>query len=255
MEKGVLWVFVYILIVTLLWPACVLLTSLVFGQFNFFKNYISKLFNRLAGNQIFEKRINIAVFASGKGSNAAELIRYFNNDEQSAIFVSLVVCNKAGAGVIEVAKANRLPVMMLDKEIFFRGDHYIKTLKQSGINYIVLAGFLWMVPKELVAAFRGRILNIHPSLLPKYGGKGMYGNFVHEAVIAQKEKASGITIHEVDEIFDNGRTVFQESIAIETGDDAGSLAEKIHVLEHTHFPRITEQWILEKEQEMGYNYK
>lgn len=183
--------------------------------------------------------ISIALFASGAGSNAARIIQHFAGS--STIKVALVVCNKPGAGVVKIADNAGIPVLMIEKEAFFRGDAYIPALRERGIDFIVLAGFLWKVPSALVAAYRGHIINIHPALLPKYGGKGMYGAHVHEAVIAAKEKESGITIHYVDELYDHGHIIFQAHCDITEHDTPQTLARKIHELEHTYFPLIIEK--------------
>jgi phosphoribosylglycinamide formyltransferase 1 len=183
----------------------------------------------------------IAVFASGTGSNAKKIIEKFNG--HPSIFVTLVVCNKPGAGVLQIAADNHIDILLIEKETFFRGGSYLKELSDKKIDFIVLAGFLWKLPAALISAFAGRIINIHPALLPKFGGKGMYGNKVHEAVIAAHEKISGITIHFVDEHYDNGDIIFQDTIDIAANDTAESLAEKIHELEHRHFPNIIEQVI------------
>ncbi len=183
--------------------------------------------------------VRIAIFASGAGSNAEKIISHLKN--HSSIIVSLVVCNKPGAGVISIAAANEIPVLLIEKERFFRGDTYIPELSAYGINFIVLAGFLWKIPEALVAAYPNQIINIHPALLPKYGGKGMYGMKVHEAVIAAGEKESGITIHYVNEHFDEGEPIFQARCPIDETDTPESLAQKIHVLEHRHFPEVIEK--------------
>ena len=183
--------------------------------------------------------VRIAIFASGAGSNAEKIISHLKN--HSSIAVSLVVCNKPGAGVIAIALANKIPVLLIDKEQFFRGDAYLPELGSYGINFIVLAGFLWKIPPALVTAYPNHIINIHPALLPKYGGKGMYGMKVHEAVIAAGEKESGITIHYVNEHFDEGEPIFQASCPIDVTDTPESLAQKIHVLEHRHFPEVVEK--------------
>src|SRR6185437_11291148 len=135
----------------------------------------------------------LAIFASGTGSNAARIIDYFRHHRE--IKVGLIVCNKPGAGVLNVAEREGLPVLLIEKERFFRGDGYVEDLRRREIGLIVLAGFLWKIPLTLVRAYPGKIVNIHPALLPKYGGKGMYGRFVHEAVLAASEKETGITIH------------------------------------------------------------
>jgi phosphoribosylglycinamide formyltransferase-1 len=183
----------------------------------------------------------IAVFASGTGSNAARIIDHFRH--HPAIKVALVVCNKPGAGVLGVAEKAGIPTLMIEKEAFFRGDGYVGALKDQGIDFIVLAGFLWKIPTALVNAYPGKIVNIHPALLPKYGGKGMYGRYVHEAVVAAGEKETGITIHYVDEQYDHGRVVFQARVEVEAGDTPERVAEKVHSLEHRYFPEIIEKVI------------
>lgn len=181
----------------------------------------------------------IAIFASGAGSNAEKIIHYFNN--HATIQVALIVCNKPNAGVLKIAANNHIKPILIEKEPFFRGDAYVSVLKEHAIDCIVLAGFLWKVPATLIEAYTNKIINIHPALLPKYGGKGMYGHFVHEAVIANQEKESGITIHYVNEHFDEGETIFQASCTVEPTDTPTSLAAKIHLLEHTHFARVIEE--------------
>jgi phosphoribosylglycinamide formyltransferase-1 len=185
---------------------------------------------------------HFAIFASGAGSNAAAIIRHFK--DHSAARVALVACNKPGAGVIQIALSAGIPVCMLEKERFFRGDAHLEDLKSSGVDAIVLAGFLWKIPTALVEAYPGRIINIHPALLPKYGGKGMYGAHVHEAVIRNRETESGITIHEVDEHYDHGQPIFQATLPLTAQDTPESLAQRIHQLEHQHYPRVIEQWLL-----------
>jgi phosphoribosylglycinamide formyltransferase-1 len=184
----------------------------------------------------------IAIFASGAGSNAKKIIEHFKNHLR--VKVALVVCNKPGAGVLNIAHDAGIPVLLIEKEQFFRGDAYINALKEKNIGFIVLAGFLWKLPAALIDAYRGKIINIHPALLPKYGGKGMYGNFVHEAVIRNKEKESGITIHYVDEHYDHGDTIFQARCEVSATDTPESLAQKIHGLEHTYYPEVVEKTVL-----------
>jgi phosphoribosylglycinamide formyltransferase-1 len=183
----------------------------------------------------------IAIFASGAGSNAARIIDHFRH--HATIKISLIVCNKSGAGVLSIAEKEGIPTLLLEKERFFRGDAYVEELRERKIDFLVLAGFLWKIPTNLVKAYNGNILNIHPALLPKYGGKGMYGQFVHEAVIQAKETATGITIHYVDELYDHGHIVFQAHFPVEANDTPESLAQKVHTLEHEHYPRIIEQVI------------
>ena len=181
----------------------------------------------------------LAIFSSGAGSNAAKIIDHFH--QHPTITVSLVVCNKPGAGVIGIAERAGIPVLMIEKELFFRGGAYVAELRARKIDLLVLAGFLWKIPAALVAAYPGRIVNIHPALLPKYGGKGMYGRYVHEAVVAAKEKETGITIHYVDELYDHGQSIFQARVGVEAGDTPETLARKVQQLEHEHFARVIEE--------------
>ena len=184
----------------------------------------------------------IVVFASGAGSNAKKIIEYFQGHK--LITVSLIVCNKPDAGVLRIAEQAGIPTLLIEKEKFFRGNAYTDELKERTIDFIVLAGFLWKIPDALINAYRGKIINIHPALLPNYGGKGMYGGFVHEAVISNKEKESGITIHFVDEHYDHGDIIFQMRCTIKDGDTPEMLAEKIHELEHAYYPKVIEKTVL-----------
>jgi len=206
--------------------------------------YVRKLINGsvsfLFSPHIIHLRMQqIAIFASGAGSNAARIIDHFR--QHPSIKISLIVCNKPGAGVLNIAAQEHIPTLLIEKERFFRGDTYIPQLQELNISFIILAGFLWKIPSALVQAYSRRIVNIHPALLPKYGGKGMYGRLVHEAVIAAKEKESGITIHYVDELYDHGQIIFQAACIIEDTDTPETLAQKVHWLEHEHFPRIIEE--------------
>lgn len=269
MEKGVLWVVTYILLLTLIWPLMVLLVSVPFGQFRFFRNYLQRMGSRMGFPQAAPSRsdniienqtdklhssimstqphqapassrpIQLAIFASGSGTNAQQLMEYFAGNP--AIRVSLVVSNKPEAFVLTRAANLKVPSLVIEKERFFRGDAYVTELQQQGIDFLVLAGFLWKVPSALIAAYPNRIINIHPALLPKYGGKGMYGNHVHTAVIEAGEKESGITIHYVDEQYDHGGTIFQATCPVMAGDTAETLAARIHELEHAHYPRVVEE--------------
>lgn len=188
----------------------------------------------------------IAIFASGTGSNAQKIIDYFRGSE--SVRIGLIVCNKPGAGVLNIAGKENIPSLLIEKERFFRGDHYLPELKESGIDFIVLAGFLWKIPDALIRTFPDSIINIHPALLPSYGGKGMYGRFVHEAVIHAGEKESGITIHFVDEKYDHGKIIFQARVNIGPSESPDSLAEKVHALEHKHYPRVIEEVILKRDE-------
>jgi phosphoribosylglycinamide formyltransferase-1 len=182
---------------------------------------------------MMHSKTGVAIFASGSGTNAVKLIDYFSHHKD--ISIRLLVCNNPLAGVIEKATSRSVEVLMIEKERFFRGDGYVDTLKEKGIDWIVLAGFLWKIPKTLIGAFPDKIVNIHPALLPKYGGKGMYGMHVHEAVIAAGEVKSGITIHLVDEIYDHGRIIFQAECPVTPTDHPDDLAKKVQELEHKHF--------------------
>ncbi len=187
--------------------------------------------------------VHIAIFASGTGSNALKIIDHFRN--HSSISIALVASNKPGAGVLDIAERKNIPSLIIEKERFFRGDGYVSELKRRNIQWIILAGFLWKIPTSLIQAFPGKIINIHPALLPKYGGKGMYGHFVHEAVIEAKEKESGITIHYVDEEFDHGKHILQLTCPVEDTDTPETLAKKIQVLEHKHYPEVIARLINE----------
>ncbi len=181
----------------------------------------------------------IAIFASGAGSNAQKIIDHFRDSDR--INVSLVVCNKPGAGVLQIAAKEEIPSLVIEKEKFFRGNAYTDELQEAGIDFIILAGFLWKIPAALIRAYPGKIVNIHPALLPAYGGKGMYGHHVHQAVIDHQEKESGITIHYVDEQYDHGDIIFQAKCPVLESDTADSLAGRIHQLEHQRYPAVIEQ--------------
>lgn len=181
---------------------------------------------------------HLTIFASGAGSNTQKIIDYFKKN--SRIKIGLIVCNKANAGVLDIAAHENIPALLIEKEKF-KETGYVDELKKKSTGLIVLAGFLWKIPPVLINAFPHKIINIHPALLPAYGGKGMYGNAVHTAVIAAKEKMSGITIHYVDEKYDHGKIIFQATCAIDEMETPESLAHKIHELEHKHYPQIIEK--------------
>jgi len=270
-EQRWLWIIIYILFLTIIWPIAVYLISFPFGQSRFFTRYLKKIGKRFFGSrksiiketvassvakessrnenvpvfgksEIAKKGQNhrfIAIFASGTGSNAQKIIDFFRNSK--TVKIALIVCNKPGAGVLNIAKIENIPSLLIEKERFFYGDAYIDELNRHNISFIVLAGFLWKIPPNLIMAFKGKIINIHPALLPSYGGKGMYGNRVHEAVIAAKEKESGISIHYVDEIYDHGATIFQATCPVLETDTADSLAQRIHQLEHEYYPKVIDE--------------
>ncbi len=248
------WAFwlIYPLILTILWPFSVILVSFFTGQFAFFKGYLGRVGSRLLGSGLAgdsasapaaasSAPIHIAIFASGAGTNARKIIECFEN-KGLRIKVSLIVCNVPGAGVLEIAKEKGIPTLMINKADF-ASTGYVESLHNSEIQFIVLAGFLWKVPEVLVRAYPKAIINIHPALLPKYGGKGMYGARVHEAVIAAGEKESGITIHWVNEHYDEGAIIFQAKCSIDANDTADTLANKIHALEHAHFAPTIEKFL------------
>ncbi|CAN5784926.1 hypothetical protein BH11BAC4_BH11BAC4_03820 [soil metagenome] len=239
MEKGLAWFLLYIILITILWPVCVLIISFPLGQFAFFKRYILKIWGRIKGKKTKGSDDVIAIFASGAGSNAKKIIDYFKQADKH-VRIGMVVCNNPAAGVINIAKENNIPVLIIEKERFGKGDAYLPVLKQAGLNFIVLAGFLWKIPVSIIQAYPKRIVNIHPALLPKYGGKGMYGHHVHDAVIANNEKESGISIHFADELYDHGDVVFRATCELTAADNADTLAKKIHILEQQHYPVVIE---------------
>ena len=236
LEKNWAFWLVYPLFLTILWPFSVIFVSFFTGQFAFFKGYLSRVGSRLLGSG---KPVHIAIFASGAGSNARKIIEYFEN-KGLRIKVSLIVCNVPNAGVLEIAKEKGIPSLIINKSDF-TATGYVESLQNADINFIVLAGFLWKVPEVLVRVYPKAIINIHPALLPKYGGKGMYGARVHDAVIDAKEKESGITIHWVNEHYDEGAIIFQAKCSIDANDTADILANKIHALEHAHFAPTIEK--------------
>lgn len=185
--------------------------------------------------------IRLAIFASGSGSNAENIVRYFNQQER--IKVSMVFVNNPQAGVIQRMQHLNVPIFLFNKSMLYETNEVLMALKSYSIDFIVLAGFLWLVPSSIIDAYPNKILNIHPALLPKYGGKGMYGNKVHEQVIANKETVSGITVHEVNQVYDQGRILFQATCPVLESDNVESLANRIHSLEYYHFPRVIESWI------------
>jgi formyltetrahydrofolate-dependent phosphoribosylglycinamide formyltransferase len=259
-EKEWLWTIIYILLVVIIWPLAVLIVSLFFGQFKFFKGYVKRLGQKIgvvpssqfpvqssesADSELqtpnFRLTINIAIFASGAGSNAQRIIDHFRNS--SSIRIALIVCNKKKAGVLQIAEKENIPSLVIEKEKFFSGNGYLDEIASVKIGFIVLAGFLWKIPEALIRAFPKRIINIHPALLPAYGGQGMYGKHVHEAVINAREKESGITIHYVDEHYDNGDIILQVKCPVLDDDTPESLARRIHALEHANYPVVIEDLV------------
>lgn len=186
---------------------------------------------------------HIAIFASGTGTNARKIIEYF--ESSSEVKVALVVSNRKNALVLDAAAERGIPTILLERKSFYHSETILTELQTYSISLIILAGFLWLIPPYLVRAFTDRIINIHPALLPKFGGKGMYGHHVHEAVLDAGEKESGITIHLVDEIYDNGSTLFQAKCPVEVNDTPETLAKRVLKLEHYYFPRIIDEYIRE----------
>jgi phosphoribosylglycinamide formyltransferase 1 len=183
----------------------------------------------------------LAVFASGNGSNAQRIIEYFSG--HSTITINLILCNKPDAYVLTRASNLGIPAMIFNRTTFYSSDLVRETLESNHIDFLILAGFLWLIPQNLLTVYPGRIINIHPALLPKYGGKGMYGMRVHEAVIAAGDPVSGITIHRVDENYDEGKIIFQAKCPVDKEDTPESLAEKIHALEYRYFPEVIEKTV------------
>ncbi|SDX59538.1 formyltetrahydrofolate-dependent phosphoribosylglycinamide formyltransferase [Lutibacter oricola] len=184
----------------------------------------------------------IIILASGSGSNAENIIKHFENS--NLISVIQILTNKKDAKVLERAKRLKVSGVHFSRDDFYKSDKLVEEFKKNA-DYIILAGFLWKVPQNLIDAFPNKIINIHPALLPKYGGKGMYGMNVHKSVVENKEKESGITIHYVNENYDEGAIIFQAKVALEPSDSPEDVAQKIHELEYAHFPKVIEEVILQ----------
>jgi len=184
----------------------------------------------------------IVIFASGSGSNAQQITEYFLNSDIARVM--MIYSNRADAYVLQRAHKMNIPTVVFNRSDFYEKDTVYHQLNNLHPDLIVLAGFLWKVPKKIVRAFPKRIVNIHPALLPKYGGKGMYGDHVHRAVIENREKESGITIHYVNEKYDEGAIIFQATCEVEENDTPETLAERIHVLEYKYYPKTIEQMMI-----------
>ena len=187
----------------------------------------------------------IAIFASGRGSNSRALIEHFK--DHPSIAVDCIICNRKLAGVFNVANESKLEAFYFPKAEFESSIKLLELLKKRGVDWIVLAGFLLKIPSMIIGAYQGRMVNIHPALLPKFGGAGMYGDFVHKAVLESKEEKSGISIHWVDENYDTGSLIDQFECEISEDEDLQSLKLKIQKLEHEHLPKVLEQLILKAE--------
>ena len=185
---------------------------------------------------------NLVIFASGSGSNAENIIRYFATKPDFC--VKKIYCNVPGAYVLERARQLQVPACVFTREEFRNPDKLLRRLQDEGTDFIVLAGFLWLVPPCITAAYPNRIVNIHPALLPAYGGKGMYGHHVHEAVLAAGEQQSGITIHYVNDRYDSGDIIFQATCPVLPDDTPDTLAARVHELEYRHFPRVIEEVLI-----------
>lgn len=190
------------------------------------------------------QKFSIAILASGNGSNAEEIIRYFK--DHPVIDVALLLSNNPNAFALDRAKRLNVPAKTFTREEFKEPGVILQWLKKKDITHIVLAGFLWLIPDYLIKSYPGKIINIHPALLPKFGGKGMYGSKVHEAVKMAGEKETGITIHLVNENYDEGEVLFQGRCAIEDHYTPAHIAQCVQKLEYEHYPKVIEQWILKK---------
>ena len=234
----------------------ILIIGFCFGMFSFFWHYEKKILMRFGVMKNEKSKDNqpptadnlqpvrIAIFASGAGSNAQKIIGFFK--ESLTTKIVLVVCNNPKAGVLDIAAKENIPVLLIEKTKFSETG-YAHELKSYVTDFIVLAGFLWKIPSPLINAFPDKIINIHPALLPAFGGKGMFGNAVHSAVIASKEKESGITIHYVDEKYDHGKIIFQTKCTVDESETPESLAQKIHQLEHEYYPKIIGKVVVNRE--------
>ncbi len=192
-------------------------------------------------NSIKKQKTKLALFASGTGSNVFNIITHFNNSE--SIEVALVLSNKATAGALNHAQNAGIQSQHFNRDDFFESNNVLELLKTENIDYVILAGFLWKIPQNILSHFENKILNVHPSLLPKYGGKGMYGHHVHNAVLLHKEKETGITIHVVNDKYDDGAIIAQAKCVIAEDETLETLQKKISKLEKENFPTTIEQFI------------
>lgn len=186
------------------------------------------------------KCMKIAIFASGSGTNAENIARYFENSKHH--LVSLALTNNPNAGVLDRMRRLNIPSLVFTKEQL-ESDYVLDTLFRQNIDFIVLAGFLKLIPQKIIQAYEGRIINVHPSLLPKFGGKGMYGSRVHQAVKEAEEVETGITIHHVTKHYDEGNIIFQTRVAISPSDTVQDIEKKIHALEYRHYPEVIADYL------------
>jgi formyltetrahydrofolate-dependent phosphoribosylglycinamide formyltransferase len=243
-DATVWWVWRWLLKISILlfgYQVIILAVGFCFGQFQFFWNYEKKIWRRMLGKKT-PKPLYLAIFASGTGLNAQKIIDHFRNSTR--VKVDLIVCNNPAAGVLDIAKKEGISILMLEKDRFFTGDAYGELLKNKKIDFIALAGFLWKIPAPLLLQYPNKIVNIHPALLPKHGGKGMYGQKVHQAVLEAGESESGITIHYVNDQYDAGQIIFRQSCIVSNNDTPATLAQKVQELEHRHYSEVLEQLLL-----------
>jgi phosphoribosylglycinamide formyltransferase-1 len=187
------------------------------------------------------KKYRLAIFASGSGTNAEEIMKFFAS--HSTIEVAVLLSNTPDAYALERAKKFNVPSSVFNRKQFRETDEVVTMLSKKRITHIILAGFLWLIPENLLKAYSGNIVNIHPALLPRHGGKGMYGMKVHEAVKASGDRETGVTIHLVNDRYDEGEVLAQRSVAIEPNDTPYDIAEKVHKLEYQFYPLVIEAWI------------
>jgi phosphoribosylglycinamide formyltransferase-1 len=185
---------------------------------------------------------NIAIFASGSGTNAQQITEYLNSSGIARVV--LILSNKPGAFVLERARNLGVPSVVFNRKDFYESDSVIEVLQDNQVDFIILAGFLWFVPENFLKAYPRRIINIHPALLPFHGGKGMYGDKVHQAVIQSGDKRTGITIHFVNDHYDEGEIIYQDSFEVLPEDTPESIAQKVHELEYRHFPRVVAEVVM-----------
>jgi len=188
-----------------------------------------------------DETVHVAIFASGGGSNAEAIVKYFANDTH--INISLLISNNPNSGIFKLGIDYGIKTEVINRENFKNELYFVELLKINKIDYIILAGFLWLIPHFLIHEFPNRIINIHPSLLPKYGGKGMYGMHVHQSVFDHNEKESGMTIHLVNEQYDQGQILFQAECNIEEAINAREIAQRVLALEHEYYPLIIKNYI------------
>ncbi|MEO6582971.1 MAG: phosphoribosylglycinamide formyltransferase [Ferruginibacter sp.] len=220
----------------------ILVFGFSFGQFRFFWQYEKKILQRL-GLINKEPITRLAIMASGNGTNAEKIVSFYKSKPR--VIIELIISNNEKAGVLDTARENAIETFLVKKGAATE-EELLALLKKKRVDLIILAGYLWKIPPGIIVAFPKKIINIHPALLPKFGGHGMYGQHVHSAVINGLESESGITIHYVDEIYDNGEIIFQQKLAVEKTDTPASLAKKIQLLEHYHYPRVIDSLIKAK---------